>query len=496
MNPAVAIGTTPSPSLEARGARTARLGAWVVLGGFSIVVLACLLFGRAGMLRLGYPLAAVIVGALLFRIAPALYLGFTWWLWFLTPFVRRLVDYRIGWEPTSPVLLAPLLVTGLCGLSLLRHLPKLQRRSLQPFGLVLVAILGAFPLGVMHAGLPAATYGLLQWMAPIWFGFHLAVHWDRYPAYRRITQQAFAVGVLVIGLYGIWQYLSPRPWDTYWMISSQMTSIGQPQPRLIRVFSTMNSPPPFALTLLAGLILLLSTRAVVQWLAGVPGYTALLLSLVRTAWLGWFVGLVTYAMYLSHRARFRILAVAGVLALIMVPLLGREQFQEVIPARFASLKTPSQDLSYQARLAFYAGSIAEIVDHPMGLGLGTTGAATLLEEGGDQGTSQRTFDSGVLDVFRTLGWAGGAELFFGGTLLMLAGFARRSRALNDHFADAARAIAIAFAVSMLSFNSMVAGVGAVFWGFAGLLLAARRYADAPGHGPSHGRAAQRRMQVA
>jgi hypothetical protein len=304
------------------------------------------------------------------------------------------------------------------------------------------------------------------------------------------------VGVVVIGLYGIWQYLSPRPWDTYWMISSQMTSIGQPQPRMIRVFSTMNSPPPFALTLLAGLILLLSARAVVQWLAGVPGYTALLLSLVRTAWVGWFLGLVTYALYLSHRARFRILAVAGVLALMMLPLLAREQFQEVIPSRFASFKAPSQDLSYQARLAFYAGSIGEIVDHPLGLGLGTTGAATLLEAGGDEGTSQRTFDSGVLDVFRTLGWAGGAELFFGGTVLMLAGLARRSRALNDQFAHAARAIAIALFVSMLSFNSMVAGVGAVFWGFAGLLLAARRYADATGHGQSPGRPAQIRMQVA
>jgi O-Antigen ligase len=483
LHPAVPFRSAPISSsrvLEERGAHVTRVGAWVLLGGFGTIVLACLVLGRAGMLRLGYPFAAVIVGMLLFRMAPELYVGFVWWLWLLTPFVRRLVDYRIGWEPTSPVLLAPLLVTGLCGLSLLRHLPKLQRRSLQPFGLVLVGILSAFPIGVIHAGPAAATYGLLQWTAPVWFGFYLAVHCTRYPAYLRITRQVFVVGVLVLGLYGVWQYFSPRPWDTYWMINSQMSSIGQPEARMIRVFSTMNSPPPFALTMLAGLVLLFNARAALQWLAGVPGYIAFMLSLVRTAWLGWLLALVVYGGYLSQRARLRVLVVAGILGLMMVPLVGSEHFQDAISARFASFKAVQNDLSYQARLDFYSASIADIVAHPLGRGLGTTGSATLLDEGSLEGTSQRTFDSGVLDVFRTLGWAGGAWLFFGGTLAILVGLARRAKSPDDHFADAARAIGIALFAGMPAFNTMTGGVGAVFWGFTGLLLAAQRYSATGG----------------
>ena len=48
-------------------------------------------------LNYAYLAATLAVGALLYWRRPGLYIGFTWWLWFLTPEVRRLVDYQQGW---------------------------------------------------------------------------------------------------------------------------------------------------------------------------------------------------------------------------------------------------------------------------------------------------------------------------------------------------------------------------------------------------------------
>src|SRR5215218_7309863 len=101
-------------------------GAWAAISGLLILVVGGLAIHASGLLELLYPLVALMVGVLLYWRYPALYLGFTWWLWFLTPEVRRLVDYQQGWNPESPVMLAPLLVTALGFLALLRHLQEFR----------------------------------------------------------------------------------------------------------------------------------------------------------------------------------------------------------------------------------------------------------------------------------------------------------------------------------------------------------------------------------
>lgn len=458
-----------------RNRRGLSIGAWLLLSAFVAATLAGVVLDRGGWLVLGYPLGALGVGAVLFGVNPELHLGYTWWLWLVTPLVRRLVDFHVGWNPTNPILLAPLLVTGLAALSVVRHLPKLKLRSLLPFALVLSGILVAYPLGVVRAGPAAATYGLLQWTVPVCFGFHLAVHRDRYCAFRRTTQRAFTFGVLLLGVYGLWQYLSPQPWDASWMLNSQMVTIGQPEPRLVRVFSTMNSPTPFAMMMLAGLFTLFGARAGLQWLAGVPGYAAFLLSLVRTAWLGWILAVLIYGAYLARRHRLRVLAAGSVLGLMTFPLVASGSVQTAIATRLDSFSGLSEDVSYQERLQFYEGELKAMLFEPLGQGLGATGAATLLT---DTGQGERNFDSGVLDVFRTLGWAGGAELFFGGALAILIPMLHRRKRADDQFANAARAVSVALFAGMLSLNTMTGLIGVVFWGFAGLFLASRRYADA------------------
>jgi hypothetical protein len=134
-------------------------------------------------------------------------------------------------------------------------------------------------------------------------------------------------------------------------------------------------------------------------------------------------------------------------------------------------------VSLQARLGFYTIALKLILVDPLGQGYGATGAATLLS---DAGQGWPFFDSGILDVLRTLGWLGGAELFLGGTLAIMYQLTHRGMSRNDNFAHAGRAIVIAVFACMLSLNTMAGLIGALFWGFVGLVLAAQRYAEATG----------------
>ena len=86
------------------------LQGWIVILGFVLLTIACYFVGFAAMLRLIYPAAAFVVAVFLYLRHPILYIGFTWWIWFLTPLVVRLVDYRVGWDPTRQMLIAPYLV--------------------------------------------------------------------------------------------------------------------------------------------------------------------------------------------------------------------------------------------------------------------------------------------------------------------------------------------------------------------------------------------------
>src|SRR5258708_39688308 len=74
------------------------------------------------VLTLGFPVLAILTGLWLYFKSPARYVGFMWWLWFLSPEVRRLADWSKGsFTPTSLIQVAPLAVTMISGLSLLRY---------------------------------------------------------------------------------------------------------------------------------------------------------------------------------------------------------------------------------------------------------------------------------------------------------------------------------------------------------------------------------------
>lgn len=422
-----------------------------------------LLAKQGAIVRWGYPAGSFLVAAWLFVRYPALYLGFTWWVWFLSPFVRRVADSQAGWLEPNPVLLAPFLTTLLTLVTLVQYFPRICRWGGFPFILSLVSVLYGLLVGLTQ--FPAATLIVptLNWITPILFGLHLFTHWRQYPQHRAIVQRSFLWATLVMGAYGVYQYLVAPAWDCLWLSNQQTLVFGYPEPRGIRVFSTMNSPQPFACTLAAGLILLFTNRGKVRFLSASAGYLAFLLTLARSAWLGWMVGIALLIPALKQRLQTRLVVSLLVIAVLVMPLAAVEPFSSAIGARVQSIFNLQQDVSFNARAEGYSDALGLALTEVTGQGLGGSIISDALGQN----------DSGILSLLFLLGWFGTIP-YMGGLTLLLLGITYKLEA-TDPFAASARSIALGTFVQIGLNEAMVGVFGIVLWGFLGLALAAQRY---------------------
>jgi hypothetical protein len=396
---------------------------------------------------------------LLYQKYPLMYVSYTWWMWFIAPFVRRLADWRSSWQDPSLILLAPYLVTAVSFLTLFRYLPKAHKEGSLPFIVALIGVAYGLLIGLVLLSPASVAVPLLNWATPILLGFHLYSHWREYPNYSKTIRTTFLWGVLITGCYGIFQYVIAPEWDTSWLINSELTTGGEPAPYKMRVFSTMNSAGPFSVVIMAGLLLLFSTFSPLQFPATMSGYLSFLLTLVRSAWLGWAVGLLTLATSLKPKLQMRLILTIVIMVMCILPLTAMEQFSETINSRFDTLTNLKDDQSFSDRSSNYEGNLDRALTEWVGKGLGGAG---------------KHVDSAVLETLFSLGWLG-TIFYVGGTLFLLINLFLRSEGGSDSFASAARGICLSIFV-MLIFSSLMVGIsGAVFWGFLGIGTAANRY---------------------
>ena len=66
--------------------------AWQVILGLLGVMTLCFLAGIGQVLVPIFPFGSLAVGIFLYWRYPYLYVGFTWWLWFLSPLIHRSVQ--------------------------------------------------------------------------------------------------------------------------------------------------------------------------------------------------------------------------------------------------------------------------------------------------------------------------------------------------------------------------------------------------------------------
>lgn len=432
--------------------------AWMAILGLVFVTTVLILAGAGKILNLAFPAGAFAVGVLLYFRYPILYIGFSWWMWFLTPLVRRLADYRSGFTDPSPILLAPYLVILVTLVTLWQHLPRIYLQGGLPFILSFMGVLYGYLVGLIQSSPTLVTIALLEWLVPLLFGFHLFVNWRDYPSYRQNIQHTFVWGVLLMGVYGIVQYLIGPEWDRFWLTNTEMISAGKPEPWQIRVWSTMNAPGSFAFTMMTGLLLLLIHQSSLSRFVSVIGYLAFLLSLVRSAWVIWLVGLLTHISSLKHNLQIRIIVTIMVLALSVIPLTTIEPFSETIDSRLETFSNLEDDSSANARSRLYQENIDITLTNYLGNGI----------------EKQAVLDSGILELFFSLGWFGGI-FYLGGMFLMLFKLFQNSTIRLDPFFSIARSLGISFFVSLVFGRQHTGPVGIILWGFLGIGMAASKY---------------------
>lgn len=424
-----------------------------------LLCVACLLAGAGGVLRFAFPAASFVVGAFLFWKHSGTYIGFVWWLWFLTSFLTRLVDYQSGWDALRLMNVAQFLVSGLTIITLWRKVRLMRQRDFLPFLLVFAALLLGLGIGLLKNAPANVIVPWLEWVTPVLFGFHLAANWQHYEAFRRITQQAFLWGVLVMSVYGIAQYLIAPAWDQFWLIQTDVKSFGKPEPLGIRVWSTMNSPGTFAMYVMAGLVLLFGSKGL-RLGAMVPGYLALLLTLVRTAWGAWFISIALFIVPLPRRVKLRILLAALLLGVCVYPLTFSAPFAELLSSRFSTFNNIQDDGSLNERRAIYDRGLVAVATNPLGDGIGRT-------------INDDIIDSALLDLLLTLGWWG-AALYLAAIGLLLFNFTGYCGYQHDPFMTAARAISVAITPTLLIASQMLEATGVLYWSFLAFTIAAHR----------------------
>jgi hypothetical protein len=436
---------------------------WTAILGLCLMTVSLAVLGGGGILNLAFPAGALAVGVMLYFRAPVLYVGFSWWLWFLTPLVRRLADYRSGFTDPSPILLAPILVTSIAIITLVRYLPQSYKQGGLPFILCLLGVFYSFAIGLIQNPIVPTILDLLDWLTPIFFGFHLFTQWRSYPLYRQNLQRVFLWGVLIMGTYGILQYLVAPQWDRFWLDKIPVVSFGTPEPLKIRVWSTMNSPQSFAGTIVPGLLLLFSSTKNLRFPASIAGYLALLLSLARSAWLGGLAGLLVLIPFLKARLQLHILIGLVVGALLIIPLTTIEPFSTAISSRLETLSNVQADHSYQTRVSGYQNVIGLALVEYFGKGMGNT-----------MSIGMGSNDSGILKLLFSMGYLG-TFLYLSGLLLLVINLFQRTSRQSDSFVSVSRAVAIG-TLSQIGLNVVtIAPIGIAMWGFVAMGLAAQKY---------------------
>jgi hypothetical protein len=394
-------------------------GRWALIA-FPVVTVVLALSPAIKLLVFFFPVMAVLLAAYLYRRNLPGYVSLVCWLWFLTPLVRRVLDFRVpGWTQPTPVQLAPPLAVCVPLVWLMADWRRVMQRRAAPLLCILAVCIYATFLGLLNFAPRLVFQDLLTWVAPLIFAFTLCWHSDRAIELFQAFEKSFLYGLLVIGAYGVVQFFFLPSWDAFWMRWVNMDSIGNPEPKEVRVFSTMNGPQILASFLAVGLIIAFSSRHRIRFVAIPLGLLCLVLSLARSGWVAAVAGTLYLLWHLPHRQRFRLVVVGIVAAVVMIGALQNPDLQEVMSQRFQTLTDVKNDTSFMDRVDSYRALFAGFMDNPFGLGMGATPAAA-------EATSQRFVhggwagdlgDSTVAMIMTTMGLAGG--LVLAGSLIVL-----------------------------------------------------------------------------
>ncbi len=421
--------------------------------------------GAGGIARLIYPPTIVLLAAWFFVGKRKFYFDLVLWCWFLSPFLRRMMDYQAGWKDPSFILLTPYLVTMVAPLLGARRIAeRFLRQESAPFVVALLAIACGVALGFFQGSASEIATPLMDWAVPVLFAWwlHSTTDEDRANVFSSV-ERSFFWGVLVMGIYGVIQYVVAPPWDTNWLTqlsaNANVNSMGSPAPFGMRVFSTLNSSGVLALVLASGLLILVESRRKLAPVAAVFGSVSLLLTLGRAAWLALAIGLALL-LILMPRKVLRAAVIPGLAVFLAFSLAALGPARDLIGDRFSSFHRLQGDESAGDRLsgALRAGQL--LINQPQGFGLGVP--QDLIASDGSFSLN----DNGLANGFLALGLLPGL-LYFGSLAVLLVQSCRSLRQKPPAVRVVAVA-AIAFAAQLPLDTVNLGPTGVLLWMFATL----------------------------
>jgi putative inorganic carbon (HCO3(-)) transporter len=382
-----------------------------------------------------------------------------------------MLDLVVEAPAADPLSLLPFVGTGLLALLEMRR-ARLGTAAGRTLGLAAFGFL----LGVPH--------GLVS--DPIAFGFGSAAYaaglsalvlgWvDAQERGGALSlPRVLAVTAVPIAAYGIVQYFLPlTAWDSNWVETAGLGSIGAPQEDKIRVFSTLNSPGTLAAVLALAILFALPERGRPLLRTAVLSVLtfALALTFVRSIWLSLVVALLVYAAAARGRAAGKIVAVVAMFLVLVLVVGGSHPTTRAFTERVTSLGDLEGDVSAQERLQFTEELLPTALQQPLGAGIGQAGLALRLEESSDSASLTNT-DNGYLALLYQLGPPG----FLLVLIAMGAGAAAALRSARRPGEGRPERCAVLAALVMLliaesSSDALFGITGAVFWYLAGAAFA-------------------------
>jgi hypothetical protein len=413
------------------------------------------------------------------RISESGYVTLTIGAFVFAPEVRRLVDWRGNFDPINFSSIVPLLMLLPIAIFVYKRRRKLGGTDFVKVAAIwTIAFVYAFIVGVAQTLVLPGMYGLALFLLPVLVGAWFVVQDEPLAkSFSRLSRDLFWFGA-VAGVYAIVQFVFAPPWDTAWMININSTAFGQPERFGIRAFSVMNSPGTYAeFTAFCLLLNLPNLRPGRVWSLGAAMVmiVGLLLTLVRSAWIGFVLGAIVFAI-LSPRRRAAIASLLTVsvtcaaVAVAYFSFVPSDEIRDTLVTRFQTLTGVSTDSSTLAREQSSSLALASGAAAPLGHGLGITGPPAALASRRFLETTDvpPTIDNGFLSRLVEMGVPG--CLFFAAAVLLalVASFrSLRSRIRSGNDADAtiaAAALSTQIAIFFVCFSGDVyAGVGALIF---------------------------------
>ena len=426
---------------------------WILATLACIAVAGLFHLGKGSLLRITVPGAAFCIALSLYFRRPAAFLGFSLWSWMLTPLLRRVIDWRMGFADQNLVLLTPFLVSGIAILGI-RNRQRLANLRIAPFALCGAAIGYGFLIGMVSNPSGEVIYGLVDWLSPMLLGLHLYINWEQWEKNRAVIQKVALWALLFMGVYGVVQFYHPAAWDIAWLeglpggVAS--STFGRPGPQQIRVWSTLNAPGPFASVIVALLFLVITKRSRLKIPGIAAGIYSLMLSLVRTSWLTGVFGLLYFAKSSHRRVFIRVVFAMGLCAIGIALLANSSLKVPVIQDRLKTLGDLKNDESVRDRLALYGGLSEEILNNPVGIGLNNADFY-----------KGYPLDSGPIRMLLNLGWLGTLLYSIGIVQVVSPLYSGSDR--NNPWLPSSTAIISTFLLQLLSGLTFIGSSGAMFW---------------------------------